>query len=125
MEEIKNKLIDILSQITRIESPKPEASQDEVDCAQDCQERENVLELMSRNANLTRDIKHALAKIEKGTYGLCEVSGEEIPKERLEFIPWARHTTKIQGEIDKKVIAKPKYEYLELKDDEEEDPETE
>ena len=125
MEEIKNKLIEILSQITKIESPKPESTQDEVDCAQDCQERENILELMSRNSNLTRDIKHAIAKIEKGTYGLCEVSGEEIPKERLEFIPWARHTTKVQGEIDKSVIPKPKYEYLQPEDDELEDSESE
>jgi DnaK suppressor protein len=29
------------------------------------------------------DIKDALAKIEKGTYGICEVGGEPIEEERL------------------------------------------
>src|SRR3989338_897862 len=29
------------------------------------------------------NIKEALAKIEKGTYGICEVCGEPIEKERL------------------------------------------
>jgi RNA polymerase-binding transcription factor DksA len=36
------------------------------------------------------DIKDALAKIEKGTYGICEISGEPIEKERLEANPAAR-----------------------------------
>ena len=37
-----------------------------------------------------RDVRSALDKIEKGTYGLCEVSGEEIEGDRLEANPAAR-----------------------------------
>jgi DnaK suppressor protein len=36
-----------------------------------------------------RAIERALAKIEEGTYGLSDVSGEPIPKARLEAIPEA------------------------------------
>jgi RNA polymerase-binding transcription factor DksA len=36
------------------------------------------------------DVKDALTKIENGTYGFCEVSGEEIEAERLEANPAAR-----------------------------------
>lgn len=36
------------------------------------------------------DIKLALEKIENGTYGTCEVSGEEISEERLEANPSTR-----------------------------------
>jgi RNA polymerase-binding transcription factor DksA len=36
------------------------------------------------------DVKGALDKIKKGTYGTCEVSGEPIEKERLEANPAAR-----------------------------------
>ena len=36
------------------------------------------------------DVEHALAKFDQGTYGICEASGQPIPKERLEAIPWAR-----------------------------------
>lgn len=36
------------------------------------------------------DIKDALAKIKKGTYGICEVGGEPIEKERLEANQAAR-----------------------------------
>lgn len=36
------------------------------------------------------EIKKALGKIESGTYGICEVSGEPIELERLEANPAAR-----------------------------------
>ena len=36
------------------------------------------------------EIKHALEKIERGTYGVCEVSGEPIEEDRLEANPAAR-----------------------------------
>jgi RNA polymerase-binding transcription factor DksA len=36
------------------------------------------------------DVKDALAKIADGTYGKCEVSGEEIEEDRLEANPAAR-----------------------------------
>jgi len=37
-----------------------------------------------------RGIKLALEKIEKNSYGACEISGEEIEEERLEANPAAR-----------------------------------
>ena len=36
------------------------------------------------------DIKRALKKIDEGTYGVCEVSGEMIEEDRLEANPAAR-----------------------------------
>lgn len=36
------------------------------------------------------DVLAALARLEEGTYGVCEVSGEEIEEERLEADPAAR-----------------------------------
>lgn len=37
-----------------------------------------------------RDVNDALAKMEAGTYGVCEKSGEMIPVERLMAYPAAR-----------------------------------
>lgn len=39
-------------------------------------------------ANLV-DVEHALEKMDKGTYGLCDVCGQHIPVERLEAMPHA------------------------------------
>ena len=38
------------------------------------------------------EVNHALEKIKKGTYGICEKSGEPIPMERLRAEPHARFT---------------------------------
>jgi RNA polymerase-binding transcription factor DksA len=53
-------------------------------------ERERDLVLSAQAQQTVSEIDHALAKIENGTYGICEVSGQPIPKERLKAIPWAR-----------------------------------
>jgi RNA polymerase-binding transcription factor DksA len=34
----------------------------------------------------------ALRRIERGTYGICEISGEPIEEKRLQAIPWATIT---------------------------------
>jgi RNA polymerase-binding transcription factor DksA len=53
-------------------------------------ERERDLALSAQARDSVDDIDRALAKIDNGTYGVCEVSGQAIPKARLEAIPWAR-----------------------------------
>lgn len=41
-------------------------------------------------------IDRALAKIDEGTYGVCEETGAQIAKERLEAKPWARFCVEVQ-----------------------------
>ena len=53
-------------------------------------ERNRDLALAAKALEMIEEIDHALGKFDQGTYGICEVSGEPIPKERLEAIPWAR-----------------------------------
>ena len=53
-------------------------------------ERERDLALSAQARAALEEIDHALAKFDLGTYGICEVSGDPIPKERLEAIPWAK-----------------------------------
>lgn len=37
-----------------------------------------------------KDVNDALERVTAGTYGVCEETGKEIAKERLEALPWAR-----------------------------------
>ncbi|MCU0272617.1 MAG: TraR/DksA C4-type zinc finger protein [Acidimicrobiales bacterium] len=53
-------------------------------------ERERDLALSAQARQAVIEIDAALARIEDGTYGICQVSGLPIPPERLEAIPWAR-----------------------------------
>lgn len=53
-------------------------------------ERDRDLALSAQARQAVDEIDHALSKFELGTYGICEVSGDSIPEERLDAIPWAR-----------------------------------
>jgi RNA polymerase-binding transcription factor DksA len=53
-------------------------------------ERERDLALSARARQEIEEIDRALEKIDAGTYGICEVSGDPIPRARLEAIPQAR-----------------------------------
>ena len=76
----------------------PESDANDVaDEIEEYEERSAILKQLEIKFNEIRD---ALKKIEDGTYGICEVSGEEIPRERLEANPAARTTVEHAGEIE-------------------------
>ena len=47
------------------------------------------------------EIEEAIKRIEKDTYGTCEITGKPIPKARLDAIPWARFTVEAQAQLEK------------------------
>ena len=53
-------------------------------------ERDEALDENERS--LLAQVEHALARLEDGTYGLDEVTGEPIPVGRLRAVPWATMT---------------------------------
>jgi DnaK suppressor protein len=53
-------------------------------------DRERDLALSAQALLAVEEIDHALAKIELGTYGVCEGCGTLIPKNRLDALPYAR-----------------------------------
>lgn len=60
-------------------------------------ERERDLVLSAQALHLVQEIDHALEKIDAGTYGICEISGQPIPKDRLRAIPWARERVEFKA----------------------------
>lgn len=53
------------------------------------QSREEQNILANKQLNIIESLRSALIRIENKTYGICSVSGELIPKERLLAIPGA------------------------------------
>ena len=52
-------------------------------------ERERDLALSAHARAAVDQIDAALGRIDNGTYGICQVSGKPIPRQRLNAIPWA------------------------------------
>lgn len=64
-------------------------------------DRDFALSLLSADQDAIYEIEEALKRIEKGTYGVCELSGKQIPKARLDAIPWTRFTVEAQGQLER------------------------
>jgi hypothetical protein len=47
------------------------------------------------------EIEEALKRIERNTYGVCELTQKPIPKARLEAIPWTRFTVTAQAQLER------------------------
>ena len=62
------------------------------------------LEVTNKEFGLIRQIDRALEKIEEETYGVCDITGEEIPMKRLEAVPYATMTVKAQEKFEKGLI---------------------
>jgi RNA polymerase-binding transcription factor DksA len=64
-------------------------------------DRDFALSLLSSDQDAIYEIEEALKRIEKGTYGICELTGKPIPAPRLEAIPWTRFTVEAQSQLEK------------------------
>jgi DnaK suppressor protein len=47
------------------------------------------------------EVDRALQKVEEGTYGVCDDTGEEIPRGRLEAVPEAIRTVEAQQRFER------------------------
>ncbi|MGO8701847.1 MAG: TraR/DksA family transcriptional regulator [Limisphaerales bacterium] len=64
-------------------------------------DRDFALSLLSSDQDAIYEIEEALKRIEKGTYGICELTGKPIPLPRLDAIPWTRFTVEAQSQLER------------------------
>jgi len=64
-------------------------------------DRDFALSLLSSDQDAIYEIEEALKRIEKDTYGICELTGKTIPKARLAAIPWTRFTVEAQAQLER------------------------
>jgi RNA polymerase-binding transcription factor DksA len=64
-------------------------------------DRDFALSLLSADQDAVYEIEEALKRIEKNTYGICELTGKAIPQKRLEAIPWTRFTVQAQAQLER------------------------
>jgi RNA polymerase-binding transcription factor DksA len=64
-------------------------------------DRDFALSLLSSDQDAIYEIEEALRRMQKGTYGKCELTGKSIPRARLDAIPWTRFTVEAQGQLER------------------------
>jgi len=71
------------------------------DAGSEANDRDLALSLLSQEQNALYEIDQALERIALGIYGICEMSGQAIPRARLEAIPFARFTVECQSQMER------------------------
>ena len=107
LEEQKDQITHSLQTSTK-EVKKPDEatgySQHQADQGTDDFDRRISLEVTSHEFQLLRQIERALEKIQEGTYGICDISGDKIPPARLDAMPYATTTVKAQEMLEKGLL---------------------
>jgi RNA polymerase-binding protein DksA len=62
------------------------------------------LDLAAAERRIVKEINDALKRIEAGTYGMCEVTGKAISPDRLEELPWAKHSIQAAMELERQAM---------------------
>src|SRR3989304_2068285 len=88
---LNKKLEELLAEAGRAVSgmsvPEDEHFADPTDRASHETDRNFLLRVKDRERKLTAKVKEAIERIDSGTYGICEICGEEISEKRLEARP--------------------------------------
>lgn len=96
---LEAKLAEIEDQLTTMKAPPTEQSNISFgkrvgDGTQMAVDRMSQVAVADKLQVTEIDVHRALAKLDEGSYGICDVCGDAIPAGRLEALPWA--TTCVQ-----------------------------
>lgn len=75
-------------------------SQHMADAGTDTFDRDFALNLLSSEQDALFEIEEAIQRIMAGTYGICEVTGTVISKERLKAVPFTRYGLEGQRQLE-------------------------
>jgi DnaK suppressor protein len=109
----KQRLIDLRDELARVRDGLEEDERgleggedeftetDSGDMSQSIFDREMDATLEVQTERRLKEVDRALKKIEEGTYGICDDTGEEIPRGRLEAVPEAIRTVEAQQRFER------------------------
>lgn len=72
------------------------------DAGSEAEQRDITILRLDKDREQLFEIEAALDRIAKGTYGVCELSLEPIPRKRLQARPFCRFTVQCQEEYEKR-----------------------
>jgi DnaK suppressor protein len=104
LKEQMTKLVKGASETVKASDEAKGYSQHQADEGTEDFDRIISLEVTSKEFSILRQIDRALEKINEGTYGSCDITGEEIPPARLDAVPYATMTVKAQEKFEKGML---------------------
>ncbi len=119
LTERKRELLkQVLSQDEDLDEIRGDVAADPLDAAGNASSLELMTTLGNHERRELAEIDNALQKIENGSYGFCEESGEPIHPMRLEAMPTARYTVQVQERFERtpRQLSRPRRRVLKRED---------
>jgi DnaK suppressor protein len=113
IDDQRQRLIDLRDELTRLRDGLDEdevelegggddfSETDSGDMSQSIFDREMDASVGEGIERRLGEVERALQKVEEGTYGICEDTGEKIPRGRLEAVPEAIRTVEAQQRFER------------------------
>jgi DnaK suppressor protein len=105
-----NKLIATRDRLARDRAQLMESAKEEkatvlqnhiADAGTDSYDHDFALSIASSEQEALFEIEEALNRIKTRRYGICEATGQPIPADRLEAIPWTRFSAAAERELER------------------------
>ena len=71
------------------------------DAGTDTFDRDFALSLVSSEQEALSEVEAAIKRVHAGTYGICELTGKPISRDRLLAVPFTRYSAEAQKELEK------------------------
>ena len=97
---LESKLRQLLNVFGTREELQIEYLADPLDRVRSSTDREVIIQRLDHETRLIHEIQFALARIEQGTYGVCEECESSIARKHLDALPWARLCVRCQSEAE-------------------------
>jgi len=105
--ELRERLLNQMSGLAKESAEEmPGYSLHMADSGTDNFDRDFALSLLSSDQDAIYEIEEALKRIERNTYGMCDVTCKPILEARLDAIPWTGFTVEAQGQLEKEVAVR-------------------
>jgi len=97
---LESKLGELLGAAPQRDELLIEYQADPLDQVRSTTDRDMAVQRLNRHASLINEVRAALTRLEDGTYATCEECEEDIPRRRLEAVPWARLCVPCQSKLE-------------------------
>jgi RNA polymerase-binding transcription factor DksA len=78
----------------------------EADSGSDEFDHNLALTQLAGRQDALNEVNAALERIQNGSYGVCEATGQKIPEERLKIVPWTRFTCKVEERLEQENVVR-------------------
>ena len=97
---LEDKRVELERVVSNRDAITIEKSADALDEVQHAAERELAIRNLDRDSNMLRQIGQSLARIDDGSYGICQRCEDEISLKRIQALPWAVYCISCQEKVD-------------------------